>query len=140
MSKESFNPKKPLKNLKPWRRGFTLLEVMVAMAIFALVAGAMLPAFLTHLKFNVAAEERNGAMAATRQILEELRLEDPESLPSSGSSGPQDIAAGERSYQVTLYYCRKPLLCSTRSRHLEVEASYRGQILYDVETVFTRLK
>ena len=119
---------------------FTLIEVMVAMAIFAIASALMAPAFVMHLKINTASEEKNGAIAAAEQVLDDLRFQDPASLPTSGQSVEQQITAGERIYQAVIYYCQRQAYCSSRSRHLKTQISRNGHVIYATETVYTRLR
>ena len=120
--------------------GFTLLEVLIALTLFALVSAAMAPAFLGHFQRNTGAEIRSGAFAAAQQVLEELRLVDPGSLPGTGSSSPQNIVAGKKTYQVTTTYCTQSIYCTPRSRHLFIGVSHHGSQIYSVETVYARLR
>lgn len=120
--------------------GFTLLEVLVAMSIFALFSALISPIYVTHMKHNYMAERKAGAMEAAQLVLDELRLLDPGTLPSSGASAPQTVNAGEFSYTVVRNYCPHPAYCTTRTRDIRLDVNYKGQKLYEVETVFTRLR
>ena len=120
--------------------GFSLIEVMVAMVIFGVVSASMAPVFMNHLKFNTAMEVRSGAYAAAQQVLDDLRSQDPSSMPSSGSSAATSVPAGDRIYSVVTSYCLQASYCASANiRHLKVEVSYKGNLVYSVETVFTKL-
>ena len=121
--------------------GFTLLEVLVALMIFGVIAASLTPMFATHAKFNSQAEIRSGAIAAAQEVLDNVRLQDPATLPLTGTSSIQNVEAGDRTYQVTVSYCSNSAYCLTSaSRHLKVDVSYRGQEMYEVETVYTQLR
>lgn len=120
-------------------RGLTLIEALVALAILGIAAVAIMPAFMTQLDSNRRSETRSGAVTASQQVLEGLRLADPASLPTTGAGAPQTVTVGDRTYEVTTFYCLQAALCDARSRHLRVEVSHDGRVVYDVETVFTQL-
>lgn len=122
-------------------KGFTLLEVFVALGVFLSVAGAMAPSFVFHLKQNTQNTWRTGAIAAAQGVLDDLRIQDPSTFPTSGSDPVQEVQIGTRAFQVTTSYCTVSAYCpSTETRHIEVEVEYRGKTLYTVETVFTKLR
>lgn len=120
-------------------RGFSLLEVVAALALISFAAVGVVPAFMVHLHANTRSEERSGAVLAVQQTMEALRLEDPTALPASGASPTQLVTVGERQYQVVTRYCVKPAFCDTNTRHIEVEVSFGGRKIYAVETVYTQL-
>lgn len=120
-------------------RGFSLLEAMAALGILSLATIGILPAFIVQLRANTRSEIRSGAVRAVQQALEELRLEDPVTLPDSGSTPPQLILVGDHEYAVVTSFCLRDEFCGTSSRHIEVEVSYEGRRVYAVETVYTQL-
>ncbi len=120
-------------------RGFSLLEVLTALALVAVAAAGILPAFVVHLNSNTRSEVRAGAVLAVERAMEALRLENPADLPTSGQSAPQLITVAGREYQVIVRYCVKDDYCNTGARHLEVEVSHGGRAIYAVETVYTQL-
>ncbi len=121
------------------QQGFTLVEVLVAMTLFAIVSALMAPAFLLQLKTNIAAEDRNGAIAVAQQVLDDIRTSDPSTLPSTGST-TSSITTQHRSYATTTTYCSTSSFCTARTRHIKLEIKYRGKTVYWLETVFTKLK
>lgn len=121
-------------------RGFTLVEVLVALMIFALVSALMAPSFIYHQTVNSNQEIRTGAMAAAQRTLDDLRTETISGLPSSGSVGPTTISVDGKNFAVTTTYCGDPSLCDTNTRQLEVAVSFRNEVIYEVETVFTALR
>lgn len=121
------------------RKGFTLVEILVAMGIFSVAIAAVIPAMLNFAKSNVSSEQRMGAILAAQQKLDELRLVDPATMPTNGSVvGSYD--AGDRSYSVTTFYCSNSTYCaSATTRHLKVEVRYKNKLMYSVETVYAQL-
>ena len=121
-------------------RGATFVEALVAIFIVGLAAAAMLPAFMTQLDANTRSGERTGAVSAAEIELEELRLDDPELMSSSGSSSPKMIVVGDHAYEVVTHYCERSELCGDTTRHIRVEVRLNGEMIHDVQTVFTQLR
>lgn len=121
-------------------KGFTLLEAILALALVAIVLTGLLPAFFVCLTTNTRNEERTLAAAAAQRTMESLRLLDPTTLPSTGSSSPEFVAVGNREFEVVRRYCVRSEYCGTESRHLVVDVSYGGRRVVSVESVFTRLR
>jgi prepilin-type N-terminal cleavage/methylation domain-containing protein len=122
------------------RAGFTLVEVLIAMAILSIAVTGIAPIFMTHLQINTTSGVRSGAVAAAQQKLDALRLVDPATMPLTGSSAPEDVTVGGRTYQVTTTYCAMGSFCNAESRYIQVEVSYREKTRYTVDTVFTQLR
>ena len=121
--------------------GFTLIEVMAALGLLAIVIAGMAPAFSSYLKQNYSVEIGTGALEAAQVKLDQLRALDPAALPSSGASAAENINAGSRTYSVVTYYCQTAAYCSSaNTRHLRVEVSYRSRNVLGVETVYTKLR
>ena len=120
--------------------GFTLIEILVALTIFIIASALMAPSFIAHLKYNLGAERRSGAVAAAQEYLDQLRALDPATLPSSGTAAPVLVNAGERTYSVVVKYCLTPAYCTSRSRLIRLEVSFANELMYTVETVFTQLQ
>lgn len=121
-------------------RGFTLIEVMVALSIFSIVSAGMLPAFLTYLKYNVNAQVKTEAALAAQEVLDEKRVEDPSDMPTSGSDPAQTVLIGNHSFDVTVSYCENTAYCAIDTRHLAVDVTYKGEVIYALETVYTDLR
>ena len=92
--------------------GFTLMEVIFALSLFALTMSALFPAFLDHVRFNTFSEVRSGSYQAAQVVLDKLRIEDPASMPSSGSDSEQNVSIGSRLYAVTVSYCEEVAFCA----------------------------
>ncbi len=120
-------------------RGMTLVEVLIALAILALVMMAMLPSFISYFDANTRNEQRTGAVEAAQQVVETLRRDDPAALPTSGSSAVQAVTIGSRQYEVVTHYCRESSFCTATSRHLVIEVRLGGTEIYSVSSVFTQL-
>ncbi len=119
---------------------FTLLETLVALTLFGIVSAAMLPAFLNQLAYTHRSEVRSGAIQVAQIALEELRLQNPEDLPGAGEQLTQTISSGERDYEVTLDFCADPTFCTVRSRFVSATVSLNNEEVYEVSTVYTRLR
>jgi general secretion pathway protein I len=121
-------------------RGFTLLESVVALAILGIALAGMLPCFQRFMDANTSSEEHSNAVAVGQEIMEFLRQQDPGSLPTSGDSGVQTMRVGLHEYEFVVKYCEVSTYCGTASRHVVVEVRFAGKIIYEVESVFTRLR
>jgi prepilin-type N-terminal cleavage/methylation domain-containing protein len=122
------------------QRGFTLLEGLLALAILGIALAGILPAFFGYMHVNTRNEVRTGAVAAAQQQMEALRFADPSTMPSSGSTGPSYVAIEKREYELVSRYCIRSEFCSTNSRHVLVEVGYGGNVVYQTESVFTKLR
>ena len=121
--------------------GFTLLEVMVSLMLFGIVSAGIMPVFSDFIKHNSSSNLKTQAMAAAQHKLDDLRLQNPQDMPSSGTQGPEVFDVGARSFQVYTTYCAISSFCGTNNnRHLRVEAYYDGQKQFGVDTVFTTLR
>lgn len=121
--------------------GFTLLEVLVALTILALGMTAVAPGFHTQAKFNYRAEIKTAAIQAAQLKLDRLRLLDPMTLPSTGTSNLEAILIGGREFVVESGYCEDSQYCvSNRMRHITVRVYYRDMQVYEIETVYTKLR
>ena len=126
---------------KKFDKGFTLIEIMVALVVFGIVMAALPVAFMSHLTYNTRMEKKTGALNAAQQVLDNLRVQDPSTLPISGVVGPQAVSMNDTNYQVLTYFCENSHYCNTStSRHIRVAVKENNETLYEVQTVFTRLK
>jgi len=121
--------------------GYTLIEVMASVVILATVLAYSSKSFVAHLSANHRGEIRSEGAQAAQTVLDELRSATVSDLPNSGSDSPVDIQVNDkRSFQVLVSYCTASQYCmSNESRHLELQVSYRGEVVYSTETVFTGL-
>jgi len=122
-------------------RGFSMIEVMVALSIFGLVSAAVGPSFSMFMKHNTDALIKTKALAAAQQKLDQLRLNNPQSLPSSGRIGPETFTIDGKNFSVYTSYCVTSAYCNTaNNRDIKVEAYYNNVKRYEVETVYTALR
>jgi len=121
-------------------RGFSLIESLIGLALLAIVLASLLPAFLTLMDANTFSEEHSAALAAGQRAMERLRLIDPGSLPTAGSSEVQVIVVDGREFEVLAHYCGVAEYCAGDTRHVRVEIRYGGHEVYDVDTVYTRMQ
>lgn len=122
------------------QEGFTLFEVLVSVALLAILMAVMAPAFLSQVRFNTLSEQRTEAMAAAQQVLDGLRRQDPSAMRTSGSDPATNIIIGSRTYRVVASYCETSSYCtSNNSRHIRIRVTRNGKELYDVQTVYTKL-
>lgn len=119
--------------------GFSLVEVMFSIAIFAVASLGVAKAFSTHLQINTAAERKSGAILAAQQVLDELRLEDPASFPSSGTE-TRSVTVGRRTFSVVVTYCVLAAYCSGTSRSLDISVLHNGAVQFEVQTVYAQLR
>lgn len=120
--------------------GFSLVETLVALAILGIALTGILPSFLSQAQTNSRCAERSGAVLAAQQMLESMRLTDPETMPDEGAAAPQLLTIGGVEYEVVVRYCANEALCNPVSRHITVDVNLRGRKIYDVETIYTQLR
>lgn len=120
--------------------GFTLLEVLVSLVLFSIAGIAMAKSFTHHLSTNTRNEQRSAAVMAAQQVLDGLRVLDPATFPSSGST-TQNITVGIRTFSVTTTYCSNITYCpNNNTKHIKVDVKLRGTTIYSVSTVYVQLR
>ncbi|WP_043308290.1 type II secretion system minor pseudopilin GspI [Pseudomonas sp. ML96] len=109
-------------------RGFTLLEVLVALAIFAVVAASVLSASARTLKTAARLEEKTFATWLADNRLQELQLAD--APPSEGREQGEETYAGRRwLWQTEVQTTSEPeMLRATVRVALRPERGLRGKI------------
>lgn len=120
-------------------KGFTLIEVLVALCIFCIVCASTAPAFINHAMANTSSERKTTAINFAQNILDNLRKEDTTNLLSSGSEEISNKING-KNLIAKVSYCTNKTYCSTASRHILVEVFFEDKKIYDVETVYTQLR
>lgn len=133
----SANP--PPCSLKRQRSGMTLVESLVAAAILLIVMASVMPAFISNLRTNSDSEVRADAVVAGRYVLERYRAANTRDIPTSGSED-DTVTVRERDYAVTSYFCERGEFCTGESRHIRLEVAYEGEVEYETETVYTRIR
>ena len=122
-------------------RGTTLVEALFAIAILGFAVSGIMGGLMTLVDASGNSEDRSMAIPASQQVLEALRLQDPElDMPDSGSDPPQTITVGSQQFQAIVHYCLNQTYCTTTSKHVTVDLYVDGMKVYDVETVFTKLE
>lgn len=137
-------------------KGFTLVEAIAGLVIFLVVATFMMPMFANQRLSSINNEIKTGAIAVSQQVLDELRQVDIVSLKPSATTPyvPSDrsavLASGDdvvsksvmgKPYKATISYCpdgATDIYCNSNARHIKVQVSYNAQVIYTVETVYTR--
>lgn len=121
--------------------GTSMVEVLVALCVMAIVVGQIAPSVAFHMHVNTQAERKTLAIAAAQQVLDELRFQDPTTLPNTGPGPTSDITMDGLVLKVTPYYCLNTALCSSNTvRHVTVRTTLYGIQLYETETVYTKLR
>lgn len=127
--------------MKKNNAGFTLIEVLASMGLFAIFATMTATAFIGNIKFNHESELKSEAIQAAQQVMDDYRTQDPTLLPTSGTV-TRTITIGARSYTVVTTFCPSgsTYCTSVNLRHLKNTVSKSGQILYEVESIFSQLQ
>ena len=121
------------------QQGFTLVEVLVALSIVGLITAFLSPVFIAQSKYNTTSELKSLAINATDRQVDLMRLTDPATMQSSGST-TSTVTAGGKNFSVKIDYCVTSSYCSSVTRHLKFTTSYRGIPYHATETVFTQLR
>ena len=121
--------------------GFTLVEVLVSMCIFSIVVTSLPAVFMSYLRYNTRTERKTQAIAAAQRVLDRYRVQDPSTMPASGSVSPEAINIDGNTYYVQVEICSTSTHCtSNNNRQIKVDVRNVDELLYSVQTVFTRLK
>ena len=130
-----------IRRISDSQRGFSLIESMWALLVLGLGLSAMSPAMLKFSEHNRQKELTTYAIQAAQIHLDELRLSDVETLPSSGQHGPEQITVGPHTFDVLTSYCEDASFCPTAySRHITVEVEFNDKRVFKTQTVYTRLR
>lgn len=136
--------------------GLSLVEALAALTIFLVVLGFMIPMFANQRLSTINNEIETGAIAVSQQILDRLRQADIGALPSSGTVTTLPLLSGQsvadsitsvtqmgKPYSAAISYCPNTPTdnyCNSNARHIKVQVSYNAQVIYTVETVYTRFQ
>jgi type II secretory pathway pseudopilin PulG len=140
-------------------RGFSLVEAVVGMVMFASVAAGLLPVILISRTFSLQGDSRIGGIAIAQQTMDSLRQIDSVNLPSSGTvttlpSGDSiaNLPYKGKIYSATITYCEISTYCDTTTRHIKVKVYQDGDTaatptrpanakpVYQLETIYARLQ
>jgi type II secretory pathway pseudopilin PulG len=150
--------------------GFTLLEAMVALIMFAAALGGLVPLIMISRTMALQSDSRIGAIAVAQQVMDSLRQIDATCIPSSGTditqlpdrSCPTPPASTGSSiaslpykgkiYSATVTYCETATYCDSTTRHIKVKIYQDGNTaatparvsgttpIYQLETIYARLQ
>lgn len=121
------------------RDAFTLTEALVALSLLGVVLAALAPAFVGNLETNRTTDDRATSVSAARQVLEQLRASDVDTLPGGGTQ-VYPVEVGARTLDVEVTFCHRSDHCDATSRSVRVEVKANGRARYATETVFTSLR
>ena len=131
-------------------KGFSLVEAVAGMLIVTITISVSGKLFAQQRQQNISNEIRNGAVALSQNILDEIRLDfETQSL---GQTSRQDKSLGI-SYDSTINICTaKPsvnsngsVICSTEdtdksARYILVQINNNGKKVYTIETLYTKVR
>jgi type II secretory pathway pseudopilin PulG len=136
-------------------RGLTMVETLIAMVIlFGALAGAV-PLMMAYSLQNIRNEIKSGALAASSQVMDQLRQCDVTTLPRSGTTtipatttsttSPcgttiQPLQYTGKLYGATITYCQNTSYCDTNTRQVQIQISYNNANVYQAETVYTNFQ
>ena len=121
-------------------KGFTMLEVLVSLTIFAIISTGLAQAYVVQLRSNTGSEIRAQGVQAVQRALDQLRTQDITALPTSGTGSAENIVVDGKTFAVTVTYCPIATYCSTSQRSVRARATFRNKIIYEVDTVFAQLR
>ncbi|WP_295797638.1 type II secretion system minor pseudopilin GspI [uncultured Microbulbifer sp.] len=104
-----------------YQRGFTLIEVLVALVIFGVIAASVLKTLQDSVRQQTALEERLAANWVAQQTLSEIRMRTD--WPPLGKN-TERVIVGEREWQVA---AEVKSTSEPRMRHLIVQVGWPDQ-------------
>lgn len=122
-------------------KGFTLLETVVALTLFLIMIAGFSQAVASQVTHGRNSDIRAKAAMAAQFFLDDLRSEDPATLPTSGAGTTETVTIDDKEFEVTPEYCTEIAYCTSANiRHILVSVVHNGNDIYSVETVYTRLR
>ncbi|NMC64341.1 MAG: type II secretion system protein [SAR324 cluster bacterium] len=122
-------------------RGFSLIELLVSLILFELVAAASMAEVAHYIKTSRDNQIRTEAAAAAQTVLDEIRASDPAGLPGAGNGPAQNVSIGSHVFQVTPTYCAEADFCTGSSiRQVRITVSLNSRVWYEVDTAFAQLR
>ena len=122
------------------QHGFTLLEVLISLAIFSLLTAAFSPAMMSNVNHNQNMQEITNSIHVAQIVMDDLRFENPGDLPLGGQGDTQILEVHGKEYAATPFFCETAAYCDAQTRHIRLEVAYEGEVRYEVETVYTQLR
>ncbi len=137
--------------------GITLVETLVSLLIFLAVVAGVVPIYTTYRLQTLRNPVRTGAIAVSQQIMDELRQQPINTLPSNGVSdvtSPGGTALTNKSsynkkFNAKIFFCEatKTQFCDPNSRYIRVavfQAFDNGTVsdtpVYEVSTIYTKFE
>lgn len=118
--------------------GFGLIEAIVALVVLGVALTALLPALANTISINTTSDLRTGAVAVAQEVLDDLRS-DGDNWPTSGTTTELDTGRAVYTYELEHeQYCEDGD-CFDGARAVTIAVAHNGQVLYEVETIFTSL-
>ncbi|WP_444931150.1 type II secretion system minor pseudopilin GspI [Microbulbifer sp. SSSA002] len=105
-------------NFKGTQRGFTLVEVLIALVIFGVIAASVLQAMQRSVRQQRVMEDRLAANWVAQQVLSQVRVQNP--WPPVGEQKDQ-VSLGQREWEVS---ARVEATTNERLRHIIIEVSH----------------
>jgi type II secretory pathway pseudopilin PulG len=128
--------------------GFTLVEAVVGLVMFAAAAAGLVPLIMISRTFALQSDSRIGGIAVAQQVMDSLRQVDVACIPSSGTevtklpskncpttppttptSTGDSVASMPykgKIYSATITYCENSDYCDTSKRHIRVKVYQDG--------------
>ena len=122
-------------------QGFSLLELLVSLVIFECVIAGTMKEVVNYSLTSRDNQLRTEAAGAAQIVLDDLRSQDPGTLPESGDGPSTEVAIGNHRFQVSQSYCSIPSVCTSLGiRHIRVRVSRNNKIWYTVDTAYAQLR
>ncbi len=120
--------------------GFSLIEGLVSISIFSIFSVFISQAFIVHLGTNTRSENSSLAIFAAQKVLDDLRQQDPATMPTTGTA-TQTVTIDGKPFSVVTAYCSPNTYCtSTNIKAIKITVNYRNKKFYEVDTVFSQLR
>ncbi|RME58899.1 MAG: prepilin-type N-terminal cleavage/methylation domain-containing protein [Candidatus Dadabacteria bacterium] len=120
-------------------KGFTLIEVMAALALLAISLVIVSSNLIKNLKSNYGMQIRYEAMQAAQKVIDDLRFQDISTLSTEPMT--ETVTIGNRSYEVNITFCETTDYCVTGDMvEITARVNYNNKQYYETDTVFSTFK
>lgn len=123
-------------NSRRGEAGLTLVEVVVSLLIILFGLMAVMQSLTANAATSNRSNNRTEAQTAIARVLDQTRILDVSTLPTSGSADTA-VTVGNTVYTVRLSYCVIAAYCTTTARQITATALLNNKTLNQVETIFT---